>query len=26
VGLVEPDFKAVAVDSETFLDEIAKRM
>ena len=26
VGLVEPGFKATAVDSETFLDEIAKRM
>ena len=26
VGLVEPGFEARAVDSETFLDEIAKRM
>ncbi len=26
VGLVEPGFAATAVDSETFLDEIAKRM
>ncbi len=26
VGLVEPGFKATAVDSETFLDEIAKRI
>jgi isocitrate dehydrogenase len=26
VGLTEPGFEAVAVDSETFLDEIAKRM
>ena len=26
VGLVEPGFDARAVDSETFLDEIAKRM
>ena len=26
VGLVEPGFAARAVDSETFLDEIAKRI
>ena len=26
VGLVEPGFQATAVDSETFLDEIAKRI